>query len=84
MRAIVTRLKNGNTREKVLVDDWPDPESPADNEVRTRTIYSGITNGTERNELLGGNYAHADEDLPATGGYQNVGKSSKWGLTFGI
>jgi len=74
MRCIVTRLKDIGIREKVLVDDWPDPGSPSDNEVRTRTIYSGITNGTERNDLIGGNYAHADKDLPAGGGYQNVGE----------
>ena len=32
-------------------------------------------NGTERNQLTGGNYAPADADLPTDGnGYQNVGK----------
>lgn len=74
MRAIVTRLKPDGRREKVLVDDWPDPGAPAENEVRTRTLHSAITNGTERNELLGGNYARADDELPALGGYQNVGE----------
>ena len=74
MRAIVTRLKSDGTREKVLVDDWEDPGAPAENEVRTRTLYSGITNGTERNDLLGGNYASADDELPALCGYQNVGE----------
>jgi len=58
----------------VLVDDWEDPGAPAENEVRTRTLYSGITNGTERNDLLGGNYASKDHELPATAGYQNVGE----------
>lgn len=74
MRAIITRLKSDGTREKVLVDDWQDPGAPAENEVRTRTLYSGITNGTERNDLLGGNYAHEVDKLPAVGGYQNVGE----------
>ena len=48
MRAIATRLKPDGTREKVLVDDWPNPGAPAENEVKTRTLYSGITNGTQR------------------------------------
>ncbi len=74
MRAIVTRMKPDGSREKALVDDWPDPGAPAENEVRTRTLYSGITNGTERNELVGGNYAKAKDKLPACGGYQNVGE----------
>lgn len=74
MRAIVTRLRSDGVREKVLVDDWEDPGAPAENEVRTRTLYSGITNGTERNDLLGGNYASKDHELPATAGYQNVGE----------
>ena len=74
MRAIVTRLKPDGTREKVLVDNWPEPGAPAENEVRTRTLYTGITNGTERNDLLSGNYASPDDELPARGGYQNVGE----------
>lgn len=28
MKALVTRLKPDNTREKVLVTDWPEPEGP--------------------------------------------------------
>lgn len=88
MRAIVTRLKPDGTREKVLVDDWQDSGAAADNEVRTRTLYSGLTNGTERNELIKGNYARADDELPACTGYQNVGEvievgSSVRGLKFG-
>ena len=74
MRAIVTRLKDDLQREKVLVTDWPEPQSPAGNQVKTRTLYSGITNGTERNDLIRGNYAHADAQLPAGWGYQNVGQ----------
>ena len=62
-------------RQKVLVHDWPEPEDPTGNEVKTETIYSGITNGTERNQLIGGNYAPKDEQLPTGGnGYQNVGR----------
>jgi 2-desacetyl-2-hydroxyethyl bacteriochlorophyllide A dehydrogenase len=74
MRAIVTRLMPDNRREKVLVTDWPEPPAPAGNQVKTRTLHSGITNGTERNDLVRGNYAHSDEQLPAGWGYQNVGQ----------
>lgn len=74
MRALVTRLRPDGRREKVLVHDWPDAPVPEGNQVRTRTIYSGVTNGTERNDLLGGNYARADDRLPAPRGYQNVGE----------
>jgi 2-desacetyl-2-hydroxyethyl bacteriochlorophyllide A dehydrogenase len=56
------------------VTDWPEPADPVGNQVKTRTIYSGVTNGTERNDLTGGNYAHPDEKLPAGWGYQNVGR----------
>lgn len=67
MRALVTRLNGGTDkpREKVLVEDWPETESPVRNQVSIRTRYSGITNGTERNDLIGGNYAHTDDTLPA-------------------
>jgi 2-desacetyl-2-hydroxyethyl bacteriochlorophyllide A dehydrogenase len=74
MRALVTTLRDDGTREKILVDDWPDPGPHSGNQVRTRTLYSGITNGTERNDPIGGNYAHPDEALPAGWGYQNVGE----------
>jgi 2-desacetyl-2-hydroxyethyl bacteriochlorophyllide A dehydrogenase len=74
MRAIVTRLKDDLQREKVLVTDWPAPQNPVGNQVKTRTLYSGVTNGTERNDLIRGNYAHADAQLPAGWGYQNVGQ----------
>lgn len=74
MRALVTRLKEDRTREKVLVADWPEPKGPGGNQVKTKTLYSGITNGTERNDLIGGNYASSDESLPAGWGYQNVGR----------
>ncbi len=74
MRAIVTRLLPDKRREKVLVDQWPDPPAPQGNQVKTRTLYTGISNGTERNDLVGGNYAHPDDMLPAGWGYQNVGE----------
>ncbi len=74
MRALVTRLRPDKKREKVLMNDWPAPEGPTGNQVKTRTIYSGITNGTEHNDLVGGNYAHPDDALPAGWGYQHVGR----------
>ena len=74
MRAIVTRLTADKRREKALVTDWPDLEAPTGNQIKTQTLYTGITNGTERNGLIGGNYASKDEDLPNAYGYQNVGK----------
>jgi len=74
MRALVTRLRSDRTREKVLVTDWKKPEGPGQFEVLTQTVYSGVTNGTERNDLVGGNYAHKDEELPSGWGYQNVGR----------
>lgn len=74
MRALVTRLRSDRIREKVLVNDWPAPAGPAGNQVKTRTLYSGITNGTEHNDLVGGNYAHPDQALPAGWGYQHVGQ----------
>lgn len=74
MRALITRLRHDNAREKVLVDDWPEPPAPTGRQVRMRTRFTGITNGTERNDLLGGNYAIPDEELPGSRGYQNVGE----------
>lgn len=74
MRALVTRLLPDLRREKVLVTDWPTPGEPVGKQVKTQTLFSGITNGTERNDLVRGNYAHADEALPAGWGYQNVGR----------
>jgi threonine dehydrogenase-like Zn-dependent dehydrogenase len=39
-------------REKVLVDNWKDPQGPTGNQIKTKTLFSGITNGTERNDLV--------------------------------
>lgn len=74
MRAIVIRNRNENTREKVLVHDWPEPDPPRANQIKIKTLYSGITNGTERNQLLKGNYAPGDRLLPMPTGYQTVGR----------
>ncbi len=74
MRALVIRKRDAQTREKVFVGDWPAPAGPVGNQVKIQTLYSGITNGTERNQLLKGNYAPADEDLPKATGYQTVGR----------
>ena len=75
MRSLSLQGLPDKRRQKVLVPDWPDPVGPSGNEVKTRTGYTGVTNGTERNQLIGGNYAPADSELPTGGnGYQNVGK----------
>ena len=75
MRTLSIQGLPDKRRQKVLVHDWPEPGGPSGNEVKTETIYSGITNGTERNQLIGGNYAPKDEQLPTGGnGYQNVGR----------
>lgn len=61
-------------RMKRLESSWPDPGTISSNEVRIATRFSGMTNGTERNDLLGGNYAVPDSELPSLGvAYQNVG-----------
>jgi 2-desacetyl-2-hydroxyethyl bacteriochlorophyllide A dehydrogenase len=39
--------------------------------ILCQTLYSGLTNGTERNVLMGGNYGGS---WPSRCGYQNVGK----------
>lgn len=74
MRALIVRRRDEQTREKVFVNDWPHPPTPRGNQVRIQTLYSGITNGTERNQLLKGNYAPPDEKLPLPYGYQTVGR----------
>ena len=74
MRALVVKRRDEQTREKVFVNDWPQPQAPLANQVRIQTLYSGITNGTERNQLLKGNYAPPDAKLPQPYGYQTVGR----------
>ena len=79
MRALMTQRRADGKREKVLVDNWDDlPPLQAD-EVRTETLFTGLTNGTERNGLIGGNYAPSDQSLPAGSGYQNVGRVAEVG-----
>ncbi len=74
MRALAVQLLPDNRRQRRLVYDWPEPRGPVNNEVKVQTIYTGVTNGTERNVLMGGNYAHPDDALPVAWGYQNVGR----------
>lgn len=76
MRALAMKLSGDaeGTREKFLVEDWPDAGEPEGNQAKIRAVFSGITNGTERNGLLRGNYAPKDESLPSAYGYQHVGE----------
>lgn len=74
MRALVIKLLPDKRREKILVTDWKEPSAPKGNEVLCEAVFTGLTNGTERNQLIGGNYAPSDDNLPSGGGYQNVGR----------
>ena len=74
MRAIVVKRLPDKRREKVVVSDWPEPAAPVNNEVLCEAVFTGLTNGTERNQLIGGNYSASDNRLPTTDGYQNVGR----------
>lgn len=75
MRALVTVLEDDGRRGKRLVHDWPEYTEPLQtNEIKARNIYSGVTNGTERNNMLGGNYSRPDHELPSNEGYQSVGE----------
>lgn len=74
MRALVMQLMADGRREKVLMADWPDPAAPTGTQFKAQTLFSGVTNGTERNNLLGGNYAQGDDALPYPYGYQNVAR----------
>lgn len=74
MRAFKTRVGPDGRRQKRMVENAAEPLAPGPDEVRIRTLYSGLTNGTERNDLIGGNYATPDDALPAGMGYQNVGE----------
>ena len=42
MRTLSIQGLPDKRRQKVLVHDWPEPEGPTGNEVKTETIYSGI------------------------------------------
>lgn len=74
MKAIVTLLLPDKRREKNVVTDWTEPEPPVRNEVLCQAVFTGLTNGTERNLLVGGNYSVPDDHLPTNYGYQNVGR----------
>ena len=74
MKAIVTTLLPDKRREKIVVPDWKEPAPPVRNEVLCQAVFTGLTNGTERNQIIGGNYSPPDDRLPAGGGYQNVGR----------
>lgn len=74
MRALALRRMADGRREKVPVTDWPPPPAPTGNQVKARALFTGVTNGTERNGLLCGNYAPQDKDLPNPYGYQHVGR----------
>lgn len=39
MRALSLQLLPDNRRQKVLVNDWPEPEGPTANQVKTETLY---------------------------------------------
>lgn len=75
MRAIIlVSVGVDRPRCKRLVEDWPDPGEPGPGQIRSRTTFTGVTNGTERNDMVRGNYAVPEESLPALGiAYQNVG-----------
>lgn len=74
MRALVLRARSDGRRERALVDDWPAPPPIGPRDVRCQTLYTGVTNGTDANRLMGGNYAPLDAELPSPWGYQNVGR----------
>ncbi len=78
MRALLMQLMADGQREKLLMD-LPDLAPLKGNQVRTQTLVSGVTNGTEKNNLLRGNYSMPDEALPAGYGYQNVGRVTEVG-----
>lgn len=48
--------------------DLPDPIKPGPTEIVTRTLFSGVTNGTERHSLM----ADFGSRFPARAGYQHV------------
>jgi 2-desacetyl-2-hydroxyethyl bacteriochlorophyllide A dehydrogenase len=55
---------------KMTIEDVAMPECEP-GMVLCESIYGGLTNGTSRNALVGGNYGRS---WPARPGYQNVGK----------
>ena len=55
-------------RAAIFTDDTPTLSA---GHLLCRTLYSGLTNGTERNVMMGGNYSSG---FPSSCGYQNVGE----------
>ena len=53
---------------KTRLFDLPDPPQPGPTEIVTRTLFSGVTNGTERHSLM----ADFGSRFPARSGYQHV------------
>jgi 2-desacetyl-2-hydroxyethyl bacteriochlorophyllide A dehydrogenase len=66
MRAVVF-VEKGNA----VLQEEPMPECPPGH-LLCQTLFSGVTNGTERNVLLGGNYFGGT--WPTRVGYQNVAR----------
>ena len=65
MRALVVKPLPDKRREKVVATDWKEPAPPIGNEVLCQALFTGLTNGTERNQLIGGNYSTSEG--PSTG-----------------
>jgi len=65
MKAIVFVEKG-----RMTLEDHPLPELKPGH-IICQTLFSGLTNGTERNNLIGGNYGG---NYPAQPGYQNVAR----------
>ncbi len=74
MRALVVKSLPDKRREKGVATDWKEPAPPIGNEVLCQALFTGLTNGTERNQLIGGNYSTSEDHLPVSDGYQNVGR----------
>ncbi len=55
-------------RAELIDEDTPRCEP---GRVLCQTLFTGLTNGTERNTLMGGNYSRG---WPGRAGYQNVGR----------
>ena len=63
---------------KAVIEEAPTPKCEAGH-LLCKTLYSGITNGTEHNVLVGGNYGRS---YPKRSGYQVVGRVLEVG--FGV
>jgi 2-desacetyl-2-hydroxyethyl bacteriochlorophyllide A dehydrogenase len=56
-----------------LVEPLAEPHEAEPGQLLCRAVFTGVTNGTERNMLLGGNYSPKTWPIPLVG-YQNVGR----------